>query len=88
MSAARASDRTAFQQMREQMETGAIPASFHEAPRGWIDRNVTHFGQPKKSGDDCHETLDAQLDYFRLAGFSTADCPWRREMWAVLRAVI
>src|SRR5437660_2579813 len=46
--------------MRSQMKAGTIPASFHEGLHGWIDRNVTGFGQPKKSGDDCHETVDAQ----------------------------
>jgi len=71
--------------MRRGMASGAIPASFHKAPLGWIGRNVTHFGQPKRSGDDCHETINTQLDYFRSAGFATADCPWQRELWAVLR---
>jgi tRNA (cmo5U34)-methyltransferase len=71
--------------MRRGMTSGAIPPIFHDALHGWVDRNVTRFGQPKKSGDDCHETIDAQLGSFRSAGFATADCPWQRELWAVLR---
>ncbi|HEY2411190.1 MAG TPA: hypothetical protein VGI40_03055, partial [Pirellulaceae bacterium] len=73
--------------MRRKMTGGAIPAAFHGALEGWIERNVTRFGQPKKSGDDCHETIEAQLGYFREAGFAVADCPWRGGLWAVLRGV-
>jgi tRNA (cmo5U34)-methyltransferase len=73
--------------MRRSMTGGAIPATFHDAMNGWIDRNVARFGQPKKSGDDCHETIDAQLNYFRAAGFPSADCPWQRDLWAVLRGL-
>jgi tRNA (cmo5U34)-methyltransferase len=73
--------------MRRHMASGGIPTIFHDALRGWIDRNVARFGQPKKSGDDCHETIDAQLAYFRSAGFAIADSPWQRELWAVLRGV-
>lgn len=73
--------------MHQQMAAGNIPASFHEALHGWIDRNVTRFGAPKKTGDDCHETSDAQLAYFRAAGFQTADVPWQRELWALLRGI-
>jgi hypothetical protein len=73
--------------MRRHMASGAIPPIFHDALYGWIERNVTRFGQPKKSGDDCHETIDAQLAYFRTAGFTTADSPWQRDLWAVLRGI-
>jgi tRNA (cmo5U34)-methyltransferase len=51
----------------------------------WRDKNIARFGQSKQSGDDCHETVEAQLDYFRKAGFSSADCPWQKQMWALLR---
>jgi tRNA (cmo5U34)-methyltransferase len=71
--------------MRRSMTTGAIPPTFHDALHAWIDRNVTHFGQPKKSGDDCHETIETQLDYFSAAGFTSADSPWQRDLWAILR---
>jgi len=73
--------------MRRHMASNAIPAIFHDALHGWIDRNVTRFGQPKKSGDDCHETIAAQLAYFRSAGFTTTDSPWHRDLWAILRGV-
>jgi len=71
--------------MRREMAGGAIPAAFHGALEGWIERNVTRFGHPKKSGDDCHETIETQLGYFRAAGFESADCPWRADLWAILR---
>jgi SAM-dependent methyltransferase len=73
--------------MRRNMSSGQIPPVFHDALHGWIDRNVNRFGQPKQSGDDCHESIAAQLCYFRSAGFATADCPWQRDLWAVLRGV-
>ena len=73
--------------MQQQMAAGLIPAAFHGALEGWIERNVTRFGQPKKSGDDCHEAIEAQLEYFRAAGFAVADCPWRGDLWAVLRGI-
>jgi len=73
--------------MRTQMAGGAIPTSFHPAIHKWIERNVTHFGRPKKSGDDCHETIEAQLSYFREVGLATVDCPWQKEMWAVMRGM-
>ena len=69
------------------MASGAIPAGFHPAANGWIERNVTRFGEPKKNGDDCHETAAAQLGYFREAGFCVAEVAWSRELWSVLRGV-
>jgi tRNA (cmo5U34)-methyltransferase len=71
--------------MSRGMEAGAIPPIFHSALEDWIDRNVICFGQPKRSGDDCHDTIENQLFYLRSAGFATADCPWQRNLWAVLR---
>jgi len=71
--------------MQREMAAGTILPTFHDALRGWIDRNVTQFGRPKKSGDDCHETIDAQLGYFHSAGFAQVDYPWRQDLWAVLR---
>jgi tRNA (cmo5U34)-methyltransferase len=73
--------------MQRIMARGTIPVAFHSALQGWIDRNVTRFGQPKKSGDDCHETIEAQLAYFREAGFAIVDAPWQRDLWAILRGV-
>jgi tRNA (cmo5U34)-methyltransferase len=67
------------------MQAGTVPSNFNPALEKWIDRNVTRFGEPKKSGDDCHETIATQLDYLTQAGFAPADCPWRQSMWALLR---
>lgn len=71
--------------MHAGMNSGTIPAGFHPAALGWIDRNVTRFGEPKKSGDDCHETAAVQLNYFLTAGFRAADVAWHQELWSVLR---
>jgi tRNA (cmo5U34)-methyltransferase len=71
--------------MRRGMAAGSIGEIFHPALHTWIDRNVTRFGEPKKSGDDCHETIETQLGYLRSVGFAAADCPWQKGMWAVLR---
>jgi tRNA (cmo5U34)-methyltransferase len=70
--------------MRRSMQRGAIPQLFHPALEGWIDRNVRRFGEPKHSGDDCHETIDAQLGYLKDAGFASAECPWQCDLWAVM----
>jgi tRNA (cmo5U34)-methyltransferase len=69
------------------MESGLIPTSIHPALRQWEQRNVQRFGESRKSGDDCHETIEAQLGYLRDAGFRQVDCPWHQEMWAILYAV-
>ena len=66
--------------------SGSIPPGIHAALRGWIDRNVTRFGQPKRSGDDYHETATAQLAYFRSAGFPEAKILWHQKLWALLFA--
>jgi tRNA (cmo5U34)-methyltransferase len=73
--------------MRRGMQDGSIGEVFHPALHTWIERNVTRFGQPKKSGDDCHETIETQLAYFRSAGFALVDCPWQQALWAVLLGV-
>jgi len=71
--------------MRRGMQSGTIPQLFHPALAGWIDRNVRRCGEPKHSGDDCHESIAAQLRYLKDAGFAAAECPWQRDLWAVLR---
>jgi tRNA (cmo5U34)-methyltransferase len=73
--------------MRRGMADGSIGEAFHPALHKWIERNVTRFGEPKKSGDDCHETIETQLDYYRWAGFASIDCPWQKGMWALMRGV-
>jgi SAM-dependent methyltransferase len=73
--------------MRQGIAEGRITPLFTDALDRFTDRNVTRFGQPKASGDDCHQTADEQLAYLRAAGFSAVDLPWRQEMWALLRGV-
>lgn len=79
--------RTWVNHMHRVIAAGLIPAPMCDALRKWEERNVKQFGQPRVSGDDCHETLDAQLAYFRDGGFSRADAPWRKPLWAVLRGI-
>jgi SAM-dependent methyltransferase len=72
-------------QMQRGLDSGLITPLFRDALDRFRERNITRFGQPKQSGDDCLETLDAQLVYLRQAGFAMADCPWQRDLWALLR---
>lgn len=53
----------------------------------WKERNVAQFDVPRTSGDDCHETVEAQLAYLCDCGFRSVGAPWRKDMWAVLEAV-
>ncbi len=73
------------QHMDRKMAAGHVHPSFHDALHQWKSRNIDRFSEPRRSGDDCHQTIAEQLDYLRIAGFATADCPWRQDMWAVLR---
>lgn len=66
---------------------GLIPHSIRPALRQWAERNVTRFSEPRTSGDDCHETIELQLDYLHSAGFDAVDCPWQQDMWAILCGV-
>lgn len=79
--------RTWAAHMHRVMDAGEVPEPMCDALRKWEERNVTRFGALRKSGDDCHETAEAQLKYFREAGFAVADLPWQRQLWAVLRGV-
>ena len=63
---------------------GRIPESFQPTFDVWYEKNIRNFGQPKKSGDDCHETLAAQAEYFREAGFERVETPWHVQMWGLL----
>ena len=73
--------------MHKAMKSDLVPAVMHEALLQWESRNVYQFGKPRVSGDDCHETIEAQLGYLTNCGFSTVDCPWQKDMWAILHAV-
>ena len=52
----------------------------------WKRRNIEGFGSPRKSGDDCLETIDVQTRYLRDAGFTAVKVLWRQDLWAVLVA--
>jgi cyclopropane fatty-acyl-phospholipid synthase-like methyltransferase len=65
---------------------GRIPDSFRATLELWQDRNITRFGEPKKSGDDCLETVDAQEAYLRYAGFKRIETVWADKLWGVLVA--
>ncbi len=65
---------------------GRIPASFRQTLDFWQDRNIHRFGEPKQSGDDCHETIATQVGYLGDAGFDPVDVVWNQELWAVIVA--
>jgi tRNA (cmo5U34)-methyltransferase len=65
---------------------GRIPESFRPIFEAWHERNITRFGEPKHSGDDCLETADVQLEYLRAAGFHDVRLNWNRKLWGVLCA--
>jgi tRNA (cmo5U34)-methyltransferase len=73
--------------MRERLIDGRIGPVFQQAYEKWAHRNIAIFGQPKQSGDDCLQPIDELLTDFREVGFASADAPWRRDLWAVLRGV-
>ncbi len=72
--------------MRAAIANGDIPESFANTFDQWHDRNIRRFGDPKKSGDDCLETLDAQMSYLRDIGFRDVECPWAAKLWGVIVA--
>jgi tRNA (cmo5U34)-methyltransferase len=73
--------------MRERLADGRIGAVFRQAYEKWAHRNIALFGQPKQSGDDCLQPIDELLADFRKVGFASADAPWQRDLWAVLRGL-
>ena len=73
--------------MRTGLADGRIGPIFQSAYEKWADRNITKFGQPKQSGDDNLQPIEDLLADFRRVGFATAEAPWRRDLWAVLRGV-
>jgi tRNA (cmo5U34)-methyltransferase len=73
--------------MRQIAAAGLVNDAMRPMLEKWEERNVTRFDQPRSSGDDCHETVEAQLGYFRTCGFLGVEVPWREQMWAVLKAV-
>jgi tRNA (cmo5U34)-methyltransferase len=72
--------------MHNAIAAGRIPDSFRSTLELWQDRNITRFGEPKKSGDDCLETIEAQRGYLCDAGFKKVETVWAAKLWAVLVA--
>ena len=72
------------QQKNSAEQRGLIPASFKPVFKAWYDRNIRRFGEPKTSGEDCHETIAAQIAYLHDAGFAHAETVWTNKLWAVL----
>jgi SAM-dependent methyltransferase len=70
--------------MQALIANGRVSPPMADALRGWHERNVVHAAAPRTSGDDCHETAEAQLRYLREAGFSSAEAGWSRGLWTVL----
>ena len=70
--------------MERLIEEQAVTPAMADGLRLWQQRNVEQFGQPKSSGDDCHETAATQLTYLRDAGFTAVDAPWQRDLWTLL----
>jgi tRNA (cmo5U34)-methyltransferase len=69
------------------IEEGRIPETFRATLDFWKDRNINRFNEPKKSGDDCHETLATQLSYLRDGGFGSVHATWSQKLWGVVQAV-
>ena len=70
--------------MQRLIDDDEVPGPMAEALSAWQSRNVDNFHKPRHSGDDCHETIAAQLEYLRSAGFESVGSPWRKGMWALL----
>jgi SAM-dependent methyltransferase len=73
--------------MREIVADGRVDISIKPMLEKWVERNVTRFGQPRSSGDDWQETIEAQLAYLCDCGFRSVSVPWHKQMWAVLEGV-
>jgi hypothetical protein len=80
--------RAALEKWAEHMQqvaaSGQVSAAMAETLLKWRQRNVERFSEPRVSGDDCHETIATQLDYFRSVGLVNVRVGWHQEMWAVM----
>lgn len=70
--------------MQGAIAAGHIPDSFRATFDQWHDRNIRRFAEPKKSGDDCQETIHTQVAYLSEVGFKQIETVWAKELWAVL----
>lgn len=50
----------------------------------WTERNVTNFGRPKTKGDDLHDPVADQLDWFREAGLQAVDLYVKDHLWCLI----
>jgi ubiquinone/menaquinone biosynthesis C-methylase UbiE len=73
--------------MRSIVAAGRVGNAMRPMLEKWQERNVTQFEKPRVSGDDCHETVAAQLAYFCDCGFRSVALPWQKQMWAVLEGI-
>jgi hypothetical protein len=71
-------------QKDQALAAGQIPESFRQNLVAWRDRNVGRFGEPKTSGDDCHETAAVQMEYLRQSGFRDVRLAWNEQLWGIL----
>lgn len=74
------------QHMDKGVAAGNIPASFGSLIAKWKRRNIEEFGAAKHSGDDCYETVAAQMGNLRAAGFADVRIAWQQAMWALFAA--
>ena len=65
---------------------GRIPEDFRATLDYWHDRNIRRFDEPKKSGDDCTETVAAQIAQLCEIGFAEVEPFWVTGLWAVVIA--
>jgi SAM-dependent methyltransferase len=72
--------------MKSALKRGLIPATFQPVLETWHDRNIRRFGEPKNSGDDCHETAATQIGYLLDAGFVSIETVWTQKLWTVIVA--
>jgi tRNA (cmo5U34)-methyltransferase len=73
-----------WEHMQRGLASGQIVASMRPILEAWRERNIDRYAEPRKSGDDNHETAEAQLDYLRDAGFENVRVVWTKSLWAVM----
>jgi len=72
--------------MQRLIDEERVTPAMAEGLRKWQHRNVDNFDARRTSGDDCHETVDAQLGYLKTAGFAETSAIWSQELWTILYA--
>jgi ubiquinone/menaquinone biosynthesis C-methylase UbiE len=72
--------------MQRLVDEALVSAPMAGALAAWQSRNIQGASAPRRSGDDCHETVERQLEYLREAGFEDVFAAWSRDLWTVLTA--